>query len=164
MAEQQLLIRIETGREPTHAFELVPLMKQRGWGAIINVSSLAGLLPIPDFAVYAATKAYVSSFSEALRIELRSQNINVTMLCPGPIKTEFGDVARSDSSADNGLPDSSFFYVEKERAVAEAIDAMQRGKARCYPGFPVCATSVVLGLLPLAILRLIMGTRPRRVD
>lgn len=160
--DQMLQVNIRALTKLCHS--IAPVMREFGGGSILNVSSLAGDIPIPDFAVYAATKAYVSSFSEALRIELHDANINVTMLCPGPIKTEFGDVARRTSGASNGLPRESFFYIEKEQAVSEAILAMQRGKARCYPGFPVCAASVVLGLLPLAIVRFIMATRPRQID
>lgn len=160
--DQMLQVNIRALTKLCHA--IAPVMSELGGGSILNVSSLAGDIPIPDFAVYAATKAYVSSFSEALRIELRAANINVTMLCPGPIKTEFGDVARRAPGAINGLPEKSLFYVDKHQAVAEAIVAMQRGKARCYPGLPVYAASVVLGLLPLAIVRLIMATRPRQID
>lgn len=61
---------------------LIPSMKRNG-GDIINLSSLGALLPIPDFAVYAATKAYVSSLSEALRLELREHGIRVLAVCPG---------------------------------------------------------------------------------
>ena len=62
-------------------------------GAIINISSLASTLPIPDFAVYAASKAYVTNFSEALRLELKEFNIPVLAVCPGPVHTGFGQVA-----------------------------------------------------------------------
>ena len=66
-------------------FRVLPPMKKAGCGAILNVSSIASLLPLPNSAVYAATKAYVTSFSEAIRAELRSSNISVTALCPGPV-------------------------------------------------------------------------------
>ena len=75
-------------------------------GAILNVSSIASLLPIPNLGVYAATKAYVSSFSEALRAELRGTGISVTHLCPGPVDTEFQDVAaRQGEAASKHAPD-----------------------------------------------------------
>ncbi|HEX8490453.1 MAG TPA: SDR family oxidoreductase, partial [Chthoniobacterales bacterium] len=77
---------------------LVPGMVQKKRGAILNVSSSAGFLPIPRLAVYAATKAYVSSFSEAIRAELHGSGVTVTALCPGPVHTEFGEVARRDST------------------------------------------------------------------
>ena len=71
----------------THGF--LPPMIAAGRGAILNVSSLAGDLPIPDFAVYAASKAYVSSFSEALRLELRGSGVHVVLIEPGPIESRF---------------------------------------------------------------------------
>jgi uncharacterized protein len=72
------------------AHAVVPGMRRRGRGAILNVSSLAGEVFIPDFAVYAATKAYVTRFSEGLRLEVRSDGIAVVAVCPGPVRTEFG--------------------------------------------------------------------------
>ena len=65
---------------------LLPRMIAKGRGGILNVSSSAGFLPIPGFAVYAATKAYVTSFSEALRAELRGTGVSVCALCPGPVQ------------------------------------------------------------------------------
>lgn len=146
----------------THLSHLaLPAMKARGSGGILNVSSLASTLPIPDFAVYAATKAYVSSFSEALRIELADDSINVMSLCPGPVKTEFGEVARrKDGSA--GLPKNGFFYVPKEQVVSEALSGFDSGKARVFPGLQVAAAGLLLGAAPIILLRLLMGFRPRR--
>ena len=86
-----LQVNIETLTYLT--YRILPSMRKSGCGAILNVSSVASLLPVPNFAVYAATKAYVTSFSEALRAELRNSNISVTTLCPGPVPTEFDDVA-----------------------------------------------------------------------
>ncbi len=76
----------------------LPGMIQRRCGWICNVGSTAGLIPLPSFAVYAATKAYVNSFSEALRVELRGSGVNVLALCPGPVETEFGEVASRRNS------------------------------------------------------------------
>src|SRR6059036_3001769 len=73
---------------------LLPRMIARGRGGILNVSSSAGFLPIPGFAVYAATKACVTSFSEALRAELQGTGVSVCALCPGPVHTEFQEVAK----------------------------------------------------------------------
>lgn len=146
----------------THLSHLVlPQMTRRGGGAILNVSSLASTLPIPDFAVYAATKAYVSSFSEALRIELAEHGIRVMSLCPGPVKTGFGAVAKRDGSVGE-IPTSKCFYVAKEQVVGEALAGLDRGKARVFPGFQVAAAGLLLGALPLFVLRMIMSRRPRR--
>src|SRR5947207_15239254 len=73
---------------------LLPRMIARGRGGILNVSSSAGFLPIPDFAVYAATKAYVTSFSEALGAELRGTGVSFCSLYPGPAHTECQEVAK----------------------------------------------------------------------
>ncbi len=146
----------------THLSHLAaPYMIRRGGGGILNVSSLASTLPIPDFAVYAATKAYVSSFSEALRIELREHGIRVMSLCPGPVKTEFGEVARRDGSSE-GMPAHALFYVRKEQVVAEALCGMERGSARVFPGLKIAAAGLLLGALPLFVLRVLMARRPRR--
>src|SRR6202034_803008 len=84
-------VNIESLTRLTHA--LLPDLVRAGRGAILNVSSIASLLPIPKMAVYAATKAYVTSFSEALRAELRGTGVSVTAVCPGPVDTEFFAVA-----------------------------------------------------------------------
>src|SRR5262249_45620237 len=62
---------------------------ERRKGGILNVASVAGFLPGPGMAVYYATKAYVVSFSEALHQELKARGVRVTVLCPGPVPTEF---------------------------------------------------------------------------
>ena len=77
------------------------------------MSSVAGLLPVPNSAVYAATKAYVNSFSEAMRAELRSSNISVTALCPGPVETEFlSRATRRNDSQKHTAPDCFIVSVE----------------------------------------------------
>lgn len=157
--EAMIRLNMEALTHITHLF--LPSMIAAGRGQIINISSLASILPIPDFAVYAATKSYVSSFSEALKIELKEYGINVLAVCPGPIKTEFGQVA-----ARNGEPIAAnvreWFYVSKEQVVTEAITAMERGVARMYPGWKVCLAAAGISLVPLAILRVFMATRPRK--
>ena len=79
----------------------------------LNVSSSAGFLPIPDFAVYAATKAYVTSFSEALRAELRGTGVSVCALCPGPVHTEFQEVAKRPGAQPDTGPEFVFVPVEQ---------------------------------------------------
>src|SRR6201987_5591236 len=66
-------------------YRILPSMRKSACGGILDVRSVAGLMPVPHHAVYAATKAYVTSFSESLRAELREANISVTALCPGPV-------------------------------------------------------------------------------
>ena len=157
--EAMLRLNIEALTHLTHLF--LPAMIRRGGGAVVQVSSLASLLPIPDFAVYAATKAYVSSFAEALRIELREHAIQVLAVCPGPVKTEFGQVARRDPEGP-GIPTQSWAYVPRQQVVAESLRALDRNVPRVYPGWVTAAAALAIGLLPLAAIRIAMASRPRR--
>ena len=157
--ESMLQVNIEALTHLSHL--IAPGMVERGRGAILNVSSLAGTLPIPDFAVYAATKAYVSNFSEALRIELAESGVDVMHLCPGPVKTEFGEVSRREGASE-GMPAHALFYVPKEQVVAEALVGLNRKKARVFPGLKIAAAGLLIGAIPLVALRLVMGCRPRR--
>jgi short-subunit dehydrogenase len=97
-------------------------MAERGSGGILNVSSTASFQPDPYFAVYGATKAYVTSFSVALACEVKSRGVRVLAHCPGPTRTEFNDVAdvRADASA--------LLYMSPERCVAIGLRALERGK------------------------------------
>lgn len=157
--EAMLRLNIEALTHLTHG--LVPAMIAGGGGAVLNVSSLASLLPIPDFAVYAATKAYVTSFSEALRIELKDYGIRVTALCPGPVHTEFGSVAaRIEGREDFGAKE--WFYVDAVQVVREALQGLAANRPRVFPGWKIAGAAVVLSLLPIAAIRLLMATRPRR--
>jgi short-subunit dehydrogenase len=160
-AKLESMIRLNVEALTHLAHLLVPGMIRAGRGAVMNVSSLASLLPIPDFAVYAATKAYVTSFSEALRIELREHGIPVLAVCPGPVHTGFGEVARRDETLP-GIPGRDWFYVPKERVVADSLAALGCGRARVYPGLKTAAAALVISALPLILLRLVMGSRPRK--
>jgi short-subunit dehydrogenase len=157
--EAMLHVNIEALTHLTHA--LLPEMVRRGGGAVINLSSLASVMPIPDFAVYAATKAYVTSFSEALRIELREHRIPVLAVCPGPVRTEFGEIARRGVDSP-GMPAHRSFYVPKQQVVAESLAALDRNAARVYPGLKVAVAALVLCALPMVLLRFGLGFRPRK--
>ncbi len=157
--ESMLQVNIEALTHLSHL--IAPGMVERGRGAILNISSLASTLPIPDFAVYAATKAYVSSLSEALRIELAESGVDVMHLCPGPVKTEFGEVSKR-KGASEGMPAHALFYVPKEQVVADALEGLDRKKARVFPGLKIAAAGLLIGAMPLVALRLVMGFRPRR--
>jgi len=137
-------------------------MIKHGQGAILNVSSLASILPLSDFAVYAATKAYVSSFSEALRAELREYKIPVLTVCPGPVKTGFGDVAsRSDEQRfSNSLYGK--LNVPAEQVVRESLQALSNDRPRLYPGIKVAALAAGITLLPLAAIRVFNSLRFRK--
>lgn len=159
--EAMIRVNMEALTHLAHA--VLPGMIRLGGGAILNVSSLASLLPIPDFAVYAATKAYVTSFSEALRIELKEHGIRVLALCPGPVHTEFGETARRGGTG-REMPGREWFHVPKEQVVEEGIDALERGNARHFPAWKTAVAAMVIGAVPMILMRALMSNRPRRAD
>jgi uncharacterized protein len=142
-------------------YRILPSMRKSGCGAILNVSSVASLLPVPNLAVYAATKAYVTSFSEALRAELRNSNISVTTLCPGPVQTEFDDVAnRVPRISTTGIRE--LFTVPIQAVVQRALDAVTRDKARVIPGILVNLAMTTVVFLPMFLKRLILNAQAAR--
>ena len=158
--QQMLDLNVGAATHLVHGF--LGSMVASGKGAILNVSSLASMIPIPDFAVYAASKAYVSSFSEALRLELRQHRIPVLAVCPGPVRTNFGmTAARKGAPQKNLLREG--FYVPKEEVVRESLNALQRDKPRAYPGWKVRLFATGLSILPMVAIRYLMSSRPRRV-
>lgn len=140
----------------THA--LVPGMVTRGRAAILNVSSVAGFFPLPNFAVYSATKAYVTSFTEALRMELRPRGISITTLCPGPVPTEFFDVASRGGGDAPHYESMSALAATPQEVVSEALRAVARDRARVIPN-PLLAVAVGAALLiPFFIVRRILAS------
>jgi short-subunit dehydrogenase len=106
-------------------------MVERGRGAILNVASTAAFQPLPGSGTYAATKAFVLSLSEASHSELRGLGVTVTALCPGPVKTEFGEVA-GVGEKEGQLPRA--FWTSTEQVAAEAIGGLEKGKRVVVPG------------------------------
>src|ERR1700736_2344649 len=131
---------------------LLPPMVTRKRGAILNVSSSAGFLPIPGMAVYTASKAYVNSFSEALRAELRDTGVTVTALCPGPVHTEFGDVAKRPGGQPERGPE--FVYVSIEKTARNALAAVEADRPLVIPGLAMKLGMFLVRITPMSILRL----------
>lgn len=131
---------------------LLPGMIEKRRGAILNVSSSAGFLPIRKLAVYAASKAYVTSFSEAVRGEVRKSGIVVTALCPGPVATEFDQVAQRSSSK-RPYPNPGFAYVAVEDVVRAGLEAVKRDKPLVVPGIVMKIAMLLVRMTPMAILR-----------
>jgi hypothetical protein len=131
---------------------LLPAMIGQKRGAILNVSSSAGFLPIPNFAVYAATKAYVTSFSEALRGELRGTGVGVTALCPGPVRTEFTEVAQRSPGGAVSAPE--LVHVAPEQVVAEALHGIESNRPIVLPGLLMKFGMLLVRLTPMPLLRL----------
>ena len=109
----------------------LPEMKQRGKGGIINVSSIAGFQPLPYMSVYAATKAFVLNFTEALWAENEGCGVNILALCPGPTESEFFSRAELPSSFVKDAPNS---LVSSEKVVKEALKALSQNKSTIITG------------------------------
>jgi short-subunit dehydrogenase len=135
----------------------LPGMLGRGRGAVINVSSLAGESPGPFTATYAATKAFVTSFSESLHEELRGTGVVVQALLPGFTRTEFQDVA----GVDPGLV-PSFAWMSAERVARASLAALERGDAVCIPGAGNRLLGGLSALAPRSVARRVLGTIQRR--
>lgn len=101
---------------------LPPMVAHRS-GTIINVASTAAFQPLPYMATYAATKAYVLSFSQALSAELAGTGVKVLAFCPGPVRTEFQGVAKTDRAH---VP--SFIWMDAGTVVAQAVAAAGSGR------------------------------------
>ena len=130
---------------------VLPGMRARGAGAILNVASTAAFQPGPNMAVYYATKAYVLSFTEALHHELKGSGIRVSALCPGPTHSEFSDVADSHS------PTLERMKMPAAPVVALGLDGLDRNKAVVIPGFKNKVGAQMSRLLPRSTMRNIIG-------
>lgn len=109
---------------------LVPAMAARGSGAVLIVSSMAGNQPMPNFATYAATKAAITSFAEALHTELRPRGVTVTALCPGGVRTEFSEVAGAQK-AERRTP--SLFMIDADECARAGLHALEQGRRTVVP-------------------------------
>jgi uncharacterized protein len=131
---------------------VAPGMIERKSGGILNVASTAAFQPGPKMAVYFATKAFVLSLSEALHEELKPHGISVTCLCPGPTRTEFGEVA---GFGGNGLFDR--IAMQAPEVVRQGLEALDRNKAVAVTGFVNKLGAVGGRFVPRSVVRKIAG-------
>jgi len=131
-------------------------------GGVLNVSSLAGQVPMPDLAVYGASKAFVTSFSEALRVELQSRHIIVSAVCPGPTPTNFGKNARRADGSDTNRSGQDFLRIPPDQVVRTALDALVQNRACVFPGTGVSLAGPLFRVMPRALMRWIIERRHRQ--
>jgi uncharacterized protein len=158
--EQMTLVNVVALTSLTR--HLLPRMIAKRRGGILNVSSSAGFLPIPGDAVYAATKAYVTSFSEALRAELRGTGVSVCALCPGPVHTEFQEVASRPGRRVKPSPGPEFLQVAVEQVVREALTALEADRPLVIPGSAMKVAMFLSRLMPMPVVRLVFRLAPKR--
>ena len=130
------------------------VMVARGRGYLLNVSSVVSFQPGPRLAVYAATKAYVTSLSESLHEEVRGTGVKVTALCPGLTRTEFQSVSSSDEMTDR-LP--SFVWQSAEEVAETGLRDMASGRALSIPGAMNKSMVAASGMTPRGLLRRMSG-------
>lgn len=140
---------------------LLPGMIARKRGAILNVSSSAGFLPIEGFAVYAASKAFVTAFSEALREEVRGKGVSVCALCPGPVHTEFMQIAQRPGKQPY-MAGPELVHISAEIVARVGLAAIQRNQALAIPGFLMKLGMLIVRLTPMSILRLASRATAKR--
>jgi uncharacterized protein len=140
-------VNVEALHHLTGAF--LGRMVAHGTGAILNVASTAAFQPLPGMATYAATKAFVQSFSEAIHAELAGTGVSVTCLSPGPTRTRFGEVA-GFTGTDHATP--GFLFARAEDVARAGIEAMVAGRRTSVPGLPNKLSSAGGRVLPRTLL------------
>jgi short-subunit dehydrogenase len=130
---------------------------ERQRGGLLNVGSMAGFLPGPGMAVYYASKAYVLSFSEALHSELKSRGVRVTVLCPGPVPTEFAARAGLSSGLAPGLLTQS-----AERVAEAGYRGLMRGDRMVVPGLANKLITILIRIVPRRLLLRMVDSRQSR--
>jgi len=138
--------------------EAVQGMLPRGRGYLLNVSSIASFQPGPGLAVYSATKAFVTSLTEALHEELRGTGIRVTALCPGLTHTEFQGISNT-TGLETKFPD--FAWMSADDVARDGLRAVADGKAICVPGLVNKSLATVSSFSPRGVSRRIAGLATR---
>ncbi len=156
--EKMIQLNVQALTYLTHKFS-APMIAL-GRGGILNVSSGFGLMFMPGMSVYAATKHYVTAFSEALRIELKGTGVVVSQLCPGPVTSEFSEVAGSDSLSKD-IP--SWIELSAEQCAQEALAGFAKGKALIVPGAFMRVALRLGSMIPRPFLRMALGGQRKQM-
>jgi hypothetical protein len=128
-------------------------MRERG-GRVLNVASIAAFQPVVGLGVYAATKAYVTSLSEALHAEVNGSGVHVTALCPGLTKTEFQDHSNTTGLAAR-IPDLAWTSVEQ--VASTGLNDVASNKTISVPGLLYKSAVTVSDVMPRSVTRMVSG-------
>jgi short-subunit dehydrogenase len=141
-------------------YRLLPGMLERGWGRIINVASVAGMVPSPaGHTLYGASKAFLIRFSEALSAESSPKGVNVTALCPGFTLSEFHDVLGTRDKM-NRMP--SLLWLRADDVVREGYEGVMKGHSVVVNGAIYQFVVWLTGALPRSLARSVSGLAGRR--
>ena len=152
-AREREMIDLNIGTLTELCRAIAPQMVERTSGAILNVASTAAFQPGPNMAVYFATKAYVLSFTEALHEELKPHGVRVSALCPGPTRTEFGEVAGIKT-----LGQFDRLAMESEPVVRIGLEGLEANEAVVIPGATNKIGAWSTRLAPRSVIRRIAGS------
>lgn len=150
--EEMLMLNMISVSKLSRLF--LPAMVRTRSGGIINVGSTASFQPIPNFAAYAATKAFVLSLSEALYAEVSASGVKVMALCPGPTETRFFDRASRESGTPGGV---KIAMKSASDVVRLAINRFDRGARVVVPGFLNNTLALCVPFTPRRLVLMIGG-------
>ena len=129
----------------------LPGMVERRTGAVLNVASTAAFQPLPGQAAYSAAKSFVLAYSRAVHAELKGTGVTMTVLCPGPVETEFAEAAGfSEEEAGSSLP--KVMWVAAEEVARVGVEGMAAGRAGVIPGAANRVGAVAAHLMPKRVL------------
>ena len=148
--DRQIRLNVVAPVRLTHA--ALQRMLPPGHGGVLNVSSIAGLQPMPHVATYAATKAYLSSFTHALHEEVRGKGVSVTNLLPGFTRTEFHGASDLDRSV---VP--KLFWMTADDVARAGLRAVAQGRAQCVPGLVYRVATGISNVTPWSVSRRVLG-------
>src|SRR5256714_1905708 len=129
--KEALMVRTNVEAVVALTGSYLPDVVERGRCAVLNIASLIAFQPVAFQATYGATKAAVLSFTEAIHEELRGTGVTVTAVCPGPVRTEFGE-AGGFGGADDRIP--GWMWLNADKVAEDALDAVERGDRVVVPG------------------------------
>lgn len=159
-AGERALVQLNVVAVHDLVLAVLPGMLERGAGGILVSGSAAGNSPIPNNAAYSSSKAFLNTFSEALRVELRSTGVHVTLLAPGPVSSGLPDFV-DEAVVDKVIP--GYMWVSTEYAAKASLNGLQRNKMRVVPGLPAKAMSLASTYLPRAVLAPVVGNVYRKL-
>jgi short-subunit dehydrogenase len=146
--QQQQMLQVNTGSLVNLTHVLLPALKQQPSAYIMNVASTAAYQAVPTMALYAASKAFVKSFSRGLRYELRKTTVSVTCLSPGPMATNFIQQAGMEAMQETAKK----FEMPADEVAKKGLNAMFNKKSESIPGLVNYLTVKFSNILPDALL------------
>jgi short-subunit dehydrogenase len=145
--DQRAVIQVMVTAPSELAHRVLPGMIHRGFGRIVNVASLAGLVPgAAGHTLYGAVKAFMVRFTQSLHLETQGQGVHVSALCPGFTFSEFHDVAGTRAQITQSTP--PWLWLGADEVAAAGYEAVEANRAICVPGAPNKAIAAVVKLIP----------------